>query len=68
MSISTPNIPAVALRGGVDIPQLGLGVFQVRPEDTVEVVLRALQAGYRHIDTAAAYGNEAQVGQGIRAS
>jgi diketogulonate reductase-like aldo/keto reductase len=68
MSISTSNIPAVALRGGSDIPQLGLGTFQVPPEETVEVVLRALQAGYRHVDTAAAYGNEAQVGQGIRAS
>jgi 2,5-diketo-D-gluconate reductase A len=69
MSISASSkIPAVALRGGVDIPQLGLGVFQVPAQDTVEVVLRALQAGYRHIDTAAAYGNEAQVGQAIRAS
>jgi diketogulonate reductase-like aldo/keto reductase len=68
MSISASNIPAVPLRGGVDIPQLGLGVFQVPPEETVEVVLRALQAGYRHIDTAAAYRNEAEVGQGIRAS
>jgi 2,5-diketo-D-gluconate reductase A len=69
MSISASSkIPAVALRGGVDIPQLGLGVFQVPAQDTVEVVLRALQAGYRHVDTAAAYGNEAQVGQAIRAS
>ena len=68
MSISTSTIPAVALRGGVDIPQLGLGVFLIPQEQTAEVVVRALQAGYRHIDTAAAYGNEAQVGQGIRAS
>lgn len=47
---------------------MGLGVFQVSPEQTVEVVVRALQAGYRHIDTAAAYANEAQVGQAIHAS
>jgi diketogulonate reductase-like aldo/keto reductase len=68
MSTSITQMPTVALRGGVDIPQLGFGVFQVLPDDTIEVVLRALQAGYRHIDTAAAYGNEAQVGQAIRAS
>jgi len=68
MSTSITQLPTVALRGGVDIPQLGFGVFQVPPDDTVEVVLRALQAGYRHIDTAAAYDNEAQVGQAIRAS
>jgi 2,5-diketo-D-gluconate reductase A len=68
MSASTSRIPAVALRGGVDIPQLGFGVFQVPPQDTVEVVVRAFQAGYRHIDTASAYENEAQVGQAIRAS
>jgi len=68
MSISTTQMPTVALRGDVDIPQLGFGTFQVPPEQTVEVVLRALDAGYRHIDTASAYRNEAQVGQAIRAS
>jgi 2,5-diketo-D-gluconate reductase A len=68
MSISTTQMPSVALRGDVDIPQLGFGTFQVPPEQTVEVVLRALDAGYRHIDTASAYRNEAQVGQAIRAS
>lgn len=68
MSISSTRIPTVPLRGGVDIPQLGFGVFQVPPANTFEVVTHALDAGYRHIDTAAAYGNEAQVGQAIRAS
>jgi 2,5-diketo-D-gluconate reductase A len=68
MSTSIPQMPTVPLRGDVEIPQLGFGVFQVPPERTVEVVTRALDAGYRHVDTAAAYGNEAQVGQAIRAS
>jgi 2,5-diketo-D-gluconate reductase A len=61
-------IPRIPLRGGVEIPQLGFGVFQVPPQDTADIVSRALEAGYRHIDTAAAYGNEAGVGQAIRAS
>jgi 2,5-diketo-D-gluconate reductase A len=52
----------------VDIPQLGFGVFQVPPEDTAEVTIRAFDAGYRHIDTASAYRNEAGVGQALRAS
>jgi 2,5-diketo-D-gluconate reductase A len=52
----------------VEIPQLGFGVFQVPPQDTAEAVSLALATGYRHIDTAAAYGNEAQVGEAIRAS
>jgi diketogulonate reductase-like aldo/keto reductase len=56
------------LRGGTQIPQLGYGVFQVPPKETVEAVTRALATGYRHIDTAAAYGNEAQVGEAISAS
>jgi diketogulonate reductase-like aldo/keto reductase len=56
------------LGGGVEIPQLGFGVFQVPPEDTAEVVTRALGAGYRHVDTAAAYQNEAGVGHALRAS
>jgi len=68
VSSSTGQAPSVALRGDVDIPQLGFGVFQVPPEDTAEVVTRALLAGYRHIDTAAAYGNEAGVGQAIHAA
>jgi 2,5-diketo-D-gluconate reductase A len=68
MSPSPGDVPRIPLRGDVEIPQLGFGVFQVPPEDTVEVVTDALDAGYRHIDTAAAYGNEAGVGQAFRAS
>ncbi|MBA2346883.1 MAG: aldo/keto reductase [Solirubrobacterales bacterium] len=69
MSTSTPSkVPDIALRDGTTIPQLGFGVFQIPPEDTVETVVRAFQAGYRHIDTAAAYGNEAEVGQAIHAA
>jgi 2,5-diketo-D-gluconate reductase A len=62
------QIPNVALRGGSQIPQLGFGVFQVPPQETEEVVARALATGYRHLDTAAAYRNEAAVGQAVRAS
>ncbi|HKU02800.1 MAG TPA: aldo/keto reductase, partial [Arthrobacter sp.] len=52
----------LTLNNGVTIPQLGFGVFQVPPEDTQRTVEDALEAGYRHIDTAAAYRNEAGVG------
>jgi 2,5-diketo-D-gluconate reductase A len=62
------SVPAMTLRDGVEIPQLGFGVFQVRPEDTQEVVEEALEVGYRHIDTAAAYRNERGVGAAIAAS
>ncbi|EMY33788.1 aldo/keto reductase [Arthrobacter crystallopoietes BAB-32] len=62
------RIPAVVLNNGVSIPQLGFGVFQVLPGETQEAVEAALEAGYRHIDTAAAYRNEAAVGRAIRAS
>jgi len=68
MSSSASQVPNLSLRGGVDIPQLGFGVFQVPPEDTAEVTTRALGTGYRHIDTAAAYRNEAGVGEGVRAA
>ena len=68
MSIHTRNTPQLELRDGEHIPQLGFGVFQVPPEETVQAVMLALQAGYRHIDTAAAYGNEAEVGQAIKAA
>jgi 2,5-diketo-D-gluconate reductase A len=68
MSSSTHQVPSVTLRGDVEIPQLGFGVFQVPPGETAEVVTRALLAGYRHIDTAAAYENEAGVGQAIHAA
>ena len=62
------NIPTVTLNNGVKIPQLGFGVFQVPTEDTQRIVEDALAAGYRHIDTAAAYRNEAGVGAAIAAS
>jgi 2,5-diketo-D-gluconate reductase A len=65
---STQGVPTLPLRDGLTIPQLGFGVFQVPPADTERAVSLALEAGYRHIDTAAAYGNEAGVGAAIRAS
>jgi 2,5-diketo-D-gluconate reductase A len=68
MSSATNQVPNIPLRGDIEIPQLGFGVFQVPPEDTAEVTTLALQAGYRHIDTAAAYRNEAEVGQAVRAA
>jgi diketogulonate reductase-like aldo/keto reductase len=58
----------LTLNNGVEIPAIGLGVFQTPPDETVAAVVAALQTGYRHIDTAAAYGNEREVGQGIRES
>ena len=58
----------IELNNGVQLPPIGFGVFQSSPEDTTAAVRTALEAGYRHIDTAAAYGNERQVGEGIRAS
>jgi 2,5-diketo-D-gluconate reductase A len=61
-------VPHLRLNNGVTIPQLGFGVFQVPQEQTQRVVEDALEAGYRHIDTAAAYGNEAGVGAAIAAS
>lgn len=68
MNSSTGQVSRVLLRPNVAIPQLGFGVFQVPPKETEEAVARALQVGYRHVDTAAAYRNEGPVGQAIRAS
>ncbi|MDQ0823080.1 2,5-diketo-D-gluconate reductase A [Arthrobacter sp. V4I6] len=65
---AAPAIPEVELNNGVTIPQLGFGVFQVPPGETQRIVEDALAAGYRHIDTAAAYRNEAGVGAAIAAS
>lgn len=62
------EVPLVKLNDGSTIPQLGVGVWQVPPEQTTEVVRKALQVGYRHIDTAAAYGNEQSVGAAIAES
>ncbi len=58
----------LTLNNGITMPALGLGVFQSSPEETTAAVLAALETGYRHIDTAAAYGNEREVGEGIRRS
>jgi 2,5-diketo-D-gluconate reductase A len=58
----------LTLNNGVTLPALGFGVFQSKPEETTEAVRIALETGYRHIDTAAAYGNERQVGEGLRQS
>jgi 2,5-diketo-D-gluconate reductase A len=60
--------PMISLHDGVEIPQLGFGVFQIPPEETQEKVEEALDAGYRHVDTAAAYRNEPGVGAAIAAS
>jgi 2,5-diketo-D-gluconate reductase A len=62
------SIPTVTLHDGVEIPQLGFGVFQVPPEKTQDAVEEALETGYRHIDTAAAYRNERGVGAAIATS
>ena len=58
----------LTLNNGVQMPALGLGVFQSPPEETVEAVRTALEVGYRHVDTAAMYRNERQVGEGLRGS
>ena len=63
-----PEISTLTLKNGVEMPALGLGVFQTPPEETRAAVEAALSAGYRHIDTAAAYGNERQVGEALRSS
>lgn len=60
------NVPTIELNDGVRIPQLGFGVFQIKPGETAAAVKGALDIGYRHIDTAEMYGNEREVGQGIR--
>src|SRR5215203_1337085 len=61
-------VPNITLNDGNTIPQLGFGVFQIEPENTVEAVSEALQIGYRHVDTAEMYGNEQEVGEAIRSS
>ena len=63
-----PEISTLTLNNGVEMRALGLGVFQTPPEETRAAVEAALSAGYRHIDTAAAYGNERQVGEALRSS
>lgn len=61
-------VPTIALNNGVRLPALGFGVFQTPPDETAVAVHEALRVGYRHIDTAASYGNERGVGEGIRRS
>jgi 2,5-diketo-D-gluconate reductase A len=65
MPTSTPN---VTLNNGVEMPILGFGVFQIPLDETEAAVASALEAGYRHLDTAASYGNEEAVGRAVAAS
>ena len=62
------TVPTIALNDGTTIPQLGFGVFKVDPDETERIVSDALEVGYRHIDTAAVYGNEIGVGRAIEKS
>ncbi len=62
------DVPALPMKTGATIPQLGFGVFQVDPAETRDVALAALEVGYRHIDTAEMYGNEHGVGQAVAES
>ncbi|MGY2001384.1 aldo/keto reductase [Blastococcus sp. SYSU DS1024] len=62
------TVPSLALNNGVEIPQLGFGVYQVPPEQTADTVATALEVGYRHIDTAEMYGNEKGVGEAVARS
>ncbi|MFE9534548.1 aldo/keto reductase [Streptomyces sp. NPDC006691] len=62
------SVPTITLNNGVRIPQLGFGTFQIPKDETRETTLAALEAGYRHIDTAQMYGNEKEVGQAVRDS
>jgi len=62
------SVPTITLNDGVEIPQLGFGVFQIPPAETKKATLEALEVGYRHIDTAEMYGNEKGVGEAIAES
>ncbi|MEU8608555.1 aldo/keto reductase [Actinoplanes sp. NPDC048791] len=62
------TVPSLTLNNGVELPAIGLGVFQTPPEETRAAVEAALATGYRHVDTAAAYGNERQVGEAVARS
>jgi 2,5-diketo-D-gluconate reductase A len=68
MTVSGTTVPTLGLNDGTEIPQLGFGVFLVPPEETQRTVEQALEVGYRHIDTAQMYGNEAEVGAAIKAA
>jgi 2,5-diketo-D-gluconate reductase A len=67
LSSEAVRVPRITLNNGLQVPQLGFGVFQIPPDETQQVVELALEAGYRHIDTAAAYNNESAVGSALRA-
>ena len=62
------TVPTLTLNDGTSIPQLGFGVYQIRPKETAAAVSQALEVGYRHIDTAEMYGNERGVGEAVAAS
>jgi 2,5-diketo-D-gluconate reductase A len=66
MTVST--VPTITLNDGRQIPQLGFGVFQIEPAETAKATAKALDIGYRHIDTAQMYGNERGVGEAVRSS
>ena len=66
MSAVSAAVPTIRLNNGVEIPQLGFGVFKIEPSETRRATLHALEAGYRHIDTAEMYGNEREVGEAVR--
>jgi 2,5-diketo-D-gluconate reductase A len=68
MSFDPANMPQLKLNNGQQIPQLGLGVYQLQPTQAADLVTAAIETGYRRIDTAALYMNEVEVGQGIRQS
>jgi 2,5-diketo-D-gluconate reductase A len=68
VSVEKMSVPTFTLNNGVTIPVLGYGVFQTPPDETVTAVDNALRVGYRHIDTAAAYGNEREVGKAVHQS
>ena len=65
MSATSPTVPTLSFRDGGTIPQLGYGVFKVDPEVAADVTAQALEAGYRHLDTAKIYGNEEGVGRAV---
>ncbi|MFT4166546.1 MAG: aldo/keto reductase [Microlunatus sp.] len=64
----TSDVPDIRLNNGISIPQVGLGVFKIPPEQTAAATALAIELGYRHIDTAELYGNEAGVGEAVRGS
>ncbi len=62
------TVPTITMNNGLTIPQLGFGVFQIKPEEAMDATSRAFQVGYRHIDTAEMYRNEKEVGDAVRTS